>query len=94
MLAALPWKDITPFALLLAAVAMVFMGQLVPRRTHERMLAQERQRADEWKAIADTRGDELKINRAQLTEMLELGRTTNAFIGGLKSMATPTHPEP
>lgn len=76
---------------LILAVVGLMLGRIVPRRSvtdlltlHAERLADEKARGDEWKATAkatEVRNDELA---RQLSELLEVGHTTNALIEGLK----------
>lgn len=81
--------------LLAAAVLGVMRGWLVPGSSVDKMLtlhgerlAEERARGDEWKAIATTAIAAAAEKDRQLEQLLEVGRTTNAFLDGLKRSAT------
>lgn len=61
----------------------VMRGWFIPARTHERELAQERLRADEWKAVADERKKTINSLIVQNTAMLEATKTTVSVVQSL-----------
>jgi hypothetical protein len=72
-------------------VLAVLLGKLHPDRTldriekvHEKQLANEKARGDEWRARGDAQEQRNDILAQQLAELLEVGRTTNALIEGLR----------
>lgn len=76
---------------LLLAVIGILLGKLVPDRTldriekvHEQQLANEKARGDEWRARGDAQEQRNDVLAQQLAELLEVGRTTNALIEGLR----------
>lgn len=66
----------------------VMRGWFIPSRTHERELAQERKRADEWKAVADERKKTINSLIVQNTAMLEATKTTVSVVQSLP-VSTP-----
>lgn len=73
------------------AVLAVLLGRLHPDRTldrieraHDKELAAEKARGDEWKARGDAQERRNELLAQQLAELTEVGRTTNALIEGLK----------
>lgn len=73
---------------------MVLLGWLIPRWTLNEIIARERQRGDEWRAAAEAKAAEAQVLVAQLAELIELGRTTDAFIRSLRApTSTAAHPE-
>jgi hypothetical protein len=72
-------------------VLAILLGKLHPDRTldrieraHEKEIAAEKTRGDEWKARGDAQEKRNEVQAQQLAELLEVGRTTNALIEGLK----------
>ncbi len=81
-------------AVLLFAVLAIFSGLLVPARWLDRMLEVNEKRlgdanarGDEWRATAKSEEERNRLLTEQMNELLEVGRTTNALIEGLKRAA-------
>lgn len=80
----IPVSTLTPAGLLALIVVLIAFGRLVPRRTLEDMIHDR----NEWRAahrISEAARAELA---AQVNELLEHGRTTDAFIRALPHAAT------
>lgn len=82
-------------ALLLFVGLLVILGFLPSRRElrdvradRDARLREEKARGDEWRAVAKAQDERNDVLAAQLVELLEVGRTTNAFIDGLRRAAT------
>lgn len=76
MFETIPWDTIGPAGLLAILILLILTGRLVPRRTMEDALHDR----DEWRTahrISEAARVELG---EQVGELLEQGRTTNAFI--------------
>lgn len=97
-LATIPWAQgslvTIALAIIVATVGMVLRGLLIPKSTHEAMIAVLQQRAEEkaeeareykaaWLAVEQTRQEQDR----QLAELMELGRTTVAIIRSLDARA-------
>jgi hypothetical protein len=72
-------------------VLAIVLGKLHPDRTldriekvHDKELAAANSRGDEWKARGDAQERRNEVQAQQLAELLEVGRTTNALIEGLR----------
>lgn len=76
------WQ-LSPLAALVGAVLTMYLliayGKLIPRSSHERELASERRRADEWKQTADTWQEVARELRVQNGALIEAGRTSSHF---------------
>lgn len=68
-------------------VLLVLFGLLVPVRTLNREVEQERRRGDDWKAAYDVQDARADVQAAQLVELLELARTMHAVMQGMQSAA-------
>lgn len=68
---------------------LVLSGRLIPGKTHERELTQERTRADEWKTVAGERKQTINSLIVQNTAMLESTETVSAVV---KALPVP-HPD-
>ncbi len=80
---------------LLLTVLLLFSGWLVPARwldkmleLHKERLGDEKARGDEWRATAKSEEERNRLLTEQMNELLEVGRTTNALIEGLKRAAS------
>lgn len=76
---------------LFIAILLVLLGRLHPDRTldriervHAKQLADEKARGDEWRAFGQAQEKRNEVLAQQLAELTEIGRTTNAFLEGLK----------
>ena len=91
-------------ALIAAAVLAVIRGWLVPKRTVDQLaeatarveavqaqrLADSVARESEWKAAWQAADEARRVQAEQLRELLELGRTMDAFIRSLRSVTGGT----
>lgn len=75
--------NLAPIPALIGMVVLLYWllasDRLIPRSSHERALAQQKERADEWK---ETAMDQRKVNqeiREQNTMLLESARITAKF---------------
>ena len=97
-LATIPWVQGSlvslALAIIITAVSMVLKGLLIPRSTHDAMVAVLEQRVTEkseeareykqaWLAAEAARHEQDN----QLAELMEFGRTTDAFIRSLAAHA-------
>lgn len=80
--------------ILAVTVLGIIRGWLVPGTSMDKMLtlhserlAEERARGDEWKQIATTALTAAAAKDKQLDQLLEVGRTTNALVEGLRRSA-------
>lgn len=62
---------------------LVLTGRLVPRKTHDEIVKQERTRAEEWKLVASERKGTINSLVVQNTAMLEATKTTAAVVQAL-----------
>lgn len=67
-------------AVLVLITVSVMRGWFVPIRTHERELAAEKQRGDDWKAVAGERATTNAALLVQNTALLEGSRTMEALL--------------
>lgn len=89
-LARLPWEGIGIVGVVLILGAMVYNGFLVPksivadltssRDARIKDLAEER---DKWEGVANKALEALQVRNEQQAELMELARTTDAFIRAL-----------
>jgi hypothetical protein len=82
------------FGLLLVVIAAILFGRLIPDRFLDRLLqlqndrlAEEKARGDEWRAANQAQEQRNDVLARQITELTEIGRTTNALIEGIKQAA-------
>lgn len=85
--------------ILAMAVLAIIRGILVPRTLldklltlHAERLAEASERADEWKQIATTAMAAGAEKDRQLETLLEVGRTTNALLEGIKRASSGERP--
>lgn len=78
------WETLTPIGLVLAILAMIFLvvirGDFIPRKSHERELAVEKRRGDEWKENAGKWEAITHQQAQQISAMLEVGFTVQAVV--------------
>lgn len=90
------WSLTFPGAFLglsILVVISVVRGWLVPKSTHEREVAQERVRGDEWKETAlDQRAVNAKI-REQNGQLLEANRVVEQFLRAASPPFEDTQPK-
>lgn len=82
---AIPWGALTPSALLLLAVLLIFRGDVVPRRTVERELAAKDAEIATWRKAYETEGEQSRV----LTETnrvlsVEVGATVTKVMDALQ----------
>lgn len=80
--------DVAPISgivgLLLILYWLLATGRLIPRSSHERELAQQKERADEWKDTAmDLRAVNAEV-RTQNSTLIESARITDKFYSDVK----------
>lgn len=79
--------SLTPLGALLGVLVLQFWlvatGRLVPRKSHEEAVTQERTRAEEWKTVAGERKNTINSLVMQNTAMLEATKTTAAVVQAL-----------
>lgn len=87
--------------ILSVVVRMILTGRLVPRATlddvradRDARLAEAHKETDDWRAVVELTQRESDVRAAQVTELLELGRTTNTFIKALPGPAASKEPAP
>src|SRR5690606_33129684 len=81
--------ELAPIPALIGAVMALYWllatGRLVPRSSHERELAHQKERADEWKETAlDQRAVKQEI-REQNTMLMETARITSKFFAEVET---------
>lgn len=69
--------------ILLLITISVMRGWFIPSKTHERELAAERRRGDEWKTVAEQRQVTIASLTVQNTAMLEATKTTVSVVQAL-----------
>lgn len=76
--------------ILSVVIYMILTGRLVPRSTlddvradRDARLAEAHKETDDWRAVVHLTQRESDVRAAQVTELLELGRTTSTFIKAL-----------
>jgi hypothetical protein len=83
---------------LLVVVLAIVTGRLVPRKVlidvrkdrdarlkeRDALVLAERARGDEWRAAAQAQDARNDVQSQQIQQLMEIGRTTNALIEGLK----------
>lgn len=79
MFEGIPIAQLTPSALLLLAVLMIFMGWLVPKRTY----AEKSKEADQWRQAYELERTARSALDAQSRELLEIARTSESFISAV-----------
>ncbi len=77
--------------LVLAGVWMILTGRLVPARTHDRMLADRDTQIDAWRSAHTAEMERGHALEAQVSELMELARTTVAVV---KALPRPKDPVP
>ena len=79
--------SLSPIGALLGVLVLfawlILSGRLIPRKTHDEIVAQERTRADEWKTVAGERKQTIGSLIVQNTAMLEATKTTAAVVKAL-----------
>lgn len=85
--------------ILSVVIYMILTGRLVPRSTlddvradRDARLAEAHKETDDWRAVVELTQRESVVRAAQVTELLELGRTTNSFIKALPGPSAPKEP--
>lgn len=88
--AALPVEGIGVVGIVVVVGYMVFRGVLVPRpivqdlvKSRDDRIAELAAERDKWESVAGTAVDTLKEQGESLAELMELARTTDAFIRAL-----------
>jgi nucleoside permease NupC len=76
MIYGIPMDKLTAPALLGLAIAMILMGLLVPRRTHKDKIEE----CERWHQAYESEKEINTTNNAQVTQLLELAKTTNALM--------------
>lgn len=74
-------KDVAYAAILTVVIALILSGRLLPKGTHDKILAAANLRGDEWKAAAEK---QQKLNAAQseqLGKFAEASKTPSEFFG-------------
>jgi len=74
-------RDVAYAAILTAVIVMIIIGWLIPKRTHEKMLAAANQRGDEWKEAAGTWETVAQEQSSQLNKFAESSKTPSEFFG-------------
>jgi uncharacterized ion transporter superfamily protein YfcC len=74
-------RDIAYATILTAVIVMIIVGWLIPKRTHEKMLAAANQRGDEWKEAAGTWETVAKEQSSQINQFAESSKTPAEFFG-------------
>ena len=70
-------------AVLVLIILSVMRGWFIPGRTHDRELAAEQRRADEWKMVAGERQKTIDSLLLQNAAMLETTKTTVSVVQAL-----------
>lgn len=82
--------SLAPIPALLGVVVLFYFyiagGRLIPKKTHDLIVAAERLRGDEWKAASDKKQEVIDAQAGQITALAESARTTTAI---LKASAPP-----
>lgn len=78
-----PILEWTPEALLGVGILLILLGKLLPRRTVNDLLNEVRADRDEWRQAHATSEQARGEMAAQVDELLEHARTTDAFIRSL-----------
>lgn len=69
-------------------VYAIMRGKLIPRSWVESVVATERTRGDDWRAIASTLVATTTEHGKQLDLLLEGSRTTNTILEGIRQAST------
>lgn len=83
MIDGLPIAQLGPTGLLGILILLILLGRLVPRRTLEDVIAEK----NDWKAAYEQEREARAVGAAQVDELLEHARTTDAFIRALPQAA-------
>lgn len=86
-------------AVLLLVGLLIVLGFLPSRREvrdlradRDARLAEEKARGDEWRAAAQAQDERNDVLTGQVAELLEIGRTTNSLIEGLRRASEQRRP--
>lgn len=91
MLQGLPVETLSsPAALLGLAIFMIFMGILIPRRFYKEVCDER----DRWREAYEVQRERADKSDAQTAELLEVTKTTHAFIVAIFKKSTATDSQP
>lgn len=79
MFEGIPIAQLTPSALLLLAVLMVFLGWLIPKRIYLEKVKE----AEQWHQAYELERTARVSQDAQVRELLEIARTSESFISAV-----------
>jgi len=74
-------RDVAYAAVLTAVIVMIILGYLLPKRTHDRIVAAANLRGDEWKAAAEKQAELNAAQSKQLDKFAEASKTPSEFFG-------------
>ncbi len=78
------WETLTPIGLVLVILGLIFLavirGDFIPRKSHEREVAAERLRTEDWKGISAKWEATAHEQSGQISAMLEVGFTVQAVV--------------
>lgn len=83
----IPVEYLAPSALIGLAVLFIFTGVLVPKRFYQEKVDE----CDRWRLAYELQRERADKSDAQTAELLEVTRTTHAFIVAIFNKSASTH---
>jgi hypothetical protein len=74
-------RDIGAVAIVALGVLLIFAGRLIPKSTHDRLLAEANKRGDEWKESALFEREHSSELAKQNSTLIEATKTPAEFFG-------------
>jgi hypothetical protein len=74
-------KDIAYAAILTVVIALILAGRLIPKGTHDKILAAANLRGDEWKSAAEKSAELAARQAKQIDKFAEASKTPSEFFG-------------
>lgn len=90
MLGGIPVEYLTPSALIGLAIFFIFTGRLVPKRFYQEKVNE----SDRWRLAYEVQRERADKSDAQTAELLEVTKTTHAFIVAIFHSTGAPHPTP
>lgn len=73
------FRDVAYGALLTVVISLILVGRLIPKGTHEKILAAANKRGDEWKEAAEKSAELAAAQSEQLAKFAEASKTPSEF---------------
>jgi hypothetical protein len=74
-------KDVAYAAILTVVIALILAGRLIPKGTHDKILAAANLRGDEFKAAAEAKDKVIEKQNELLDRFAEASKTPSEFFG-------------